>query len=378
MVVEVEADLRHLGDHLDLKLLELLGTAEARQHQELRRVVGAAAHDHLALGAVHDHLAEARADHAHRAPVLEQDRERVHVRLDGQVRPAHDRVEVGDGGAGTRAVAMGHLVPADPVLLGAVEVLVRREAVRLRGVQEVLRERVARAALGHRERPAGTVVLVLAALVVLCALEVREHLVPGPAGPPLVVVERVPADVDHRVDRGGAAQHLPAREVDAAVVRERLVDRRVVPVLRGSVQRREGGGQVDELVRVRPAGLQQEDGDVRVLREAVGKHAAGRAGPDDHVVVHEPTLPLPTARSKCPADRHSHANLPAFMAVPKQRQSHARTNKRRSQHKIETPGLRYCPRCHAPRRPHRVCPNCGTYAGREVVVQQPGVDSDDE
>jgi large subunit ribosomal protein L32 len=66
------------------------------------------------------------------------------------------------------------------------------------------------------------------------------------------------------------------------------------------------------------------------------------------------------------------------MAVPKQRQSHSRTHKRRSQHKIETPGLRHCPRCNAARLPHRVCPNCGTYAGREVVVQQAGVDSDDE
>jgi large subunit ribosomal protein L32 len=66
------------------------------------------------------------------------------------------------------------------------------------------------------------------------------------------------------------------------------------------------------------------------------------------------------------------------MAVPKQRQSHSRTNKRRSQHRIETPGLRICPRCGAPRRPHRVCQNCGTYAGREVIVQQPGVDSDNE
>jgi len=66
------------------------------------------------------------------------------------------------------------------------------------------------------------------------------------------------------------------------------------------------------------------------------------------------------------------------MAVPKQRQSHSRTSKRRAQHKIEAPGLRHCPRCGAARRPHRVCPNCGTYAGREVVVQQPGGDSDDE
>ncbi|MEX2252911.1 MAG: 50S ribosomal protein L32 [Thermoleophilaceae bacterium] len=59
------------------------------------------------------------------------------------------------------------------------------------------------------------------------------------------------------------------------------------------------------------------------------------------------------------------------MAVPKQRQSHARTNKRRSQHKIEAPGLAYCPQCHAPRLPHRVCTNCGTYAGREVIASTP-------
>jgi large subunit ribosomal protein L32 len=57
------------------------------------------------------------------------------------------------------------------------------------------------------------------------------------------------------------------------------------------------------------------------------------------------------------------------MAVPKQRQSHSRTNKRRSQHKVASTALMSCPRCHAPRLPHRVCKNCGTYAGREVIAQ---------
>ncbi len=56
------------------------------------------------------------------------------------------------------------------------------------------------------------------------------------------------------------------------------------------------------------------------------------------------------------------------MAVPKQRQSHSRTNKRRSQHKISPPRLSRCPQCHSARLPHRVCGVCGFYAGREVIA----------
>jgi large subunit ribosomal protein L32 len=62
------------------------------------------------------------------------------------------------------------------------------------------------------------------------------------------------------------------------------------------------------------------------------------------------------------------------MAVPKQRQARARTRKRRAQHKISPPRLRSCPRCGEPGLPHRVCPNCGTYGGREVVVSEPSAE----
>jgi large subunit ribosomal protein L32 len=58
------------------------------------------------------------------------------------------------------------------------------------------------------------------------------------------------------------------------------------------------------------------------------------------------------------------------MAVPKQKQSHSRTHKRRSQHKLSAPTFNSCPQCHSPRRPHRVCPVCGTYGGREVVAHE--------
>jgi large subunit ribosomal protein L32 len=58
------------------------------------------------------------------------------------------------------------------------------------------------------------------------------------------------------------------------------------------------------------------------------------------------------------------------MAVPKQKQSHSRTNKRRSQHKVSAPSVVDCPHCHSPRLPHRVCAVCGYYAGREVVAPE--------
>ena len=58
------------------------------------------------------------------------------------------------------------------------------------------------------------------------------------------------------------------------------------------------------------------------------------------------------------------------MAVPKKRTSRARRDKRRATHKVSAPRLNECPRCHSPRLPHRVCPVCGTYAGREVIEHE--------
>ncbi len=55
------------------------------------------------------------------------------------------------------------------------------------------------------------------------------------------------------------------------------------------------------------------------------------------------------------------------MGVPKRRVSHARQGERRSHLAIELPKLEECPHCHAPKRPHHACPNCGYYGGRQVL-----------
>ena len=54
------------------------------------------------------------------------------------------------------------------------------------------------------------------------------------------------------------------------------------------------------------------------------------------------------------------------MAVPKKKTSKARRDKRRAQHGIEAPRLNVCPQCGQPKRPHRVCPTCHTYRGRDI------------
>lgn len=57
------------------------------------------------------------------------------------------------------------------------------------------------------------------------------------------------------------------------------------------------------------------------------------------------------------------------MALPKRRQSHSRKNKRRSQYKTRSMQYIECPKCHSPKLPHRVCPNCGSY--RDKIIAPP-------
>ena len=58
------------------------------------------------------------------------------------------------------------------------------------------------------------------------------------------------------------------------------------------------------------------------------------------------------------------------MAVPKRKTSHSRQGMRRSHQNLKPIQVQYCPQCGEPILPHRVCPNCGTYRGREVVAME--------
>ncbi len=56
------------------------------------------------------------------------------------------------------------------------------------------------------------------------------------------------------------------------------------------------------------------------------------------------------------------------MPNPKRRHSKARTRKRRAHDHLPQKSLSTCPNCQEAKLPHRVCPKCGYYKGREVIT----------
>jgi large subunit ribosomal protein L32 len=55
------------------------------------------------------------------------------------------------------------------------------------------------------------------------------------------------------------------------------------------------------------------------------------------------------------------------MALPKRKHCSARRDKRRTHWKLTVPALTRCPQCATPILPHRICPPCGSYRGRQAV-----------
>lgn len=56
------------------------------------------------------------------------------------------------------------------------------------------------------------------------------------------------------------------------------------------------------------------------------------------------------------------------MAVPKRKPSKSKIRSRKRSHKKSLVAAKACPQCGSPHRPHRVCPSCGYYRGRQVLT----------
>jgi large subunit ribosomal protein L32 len=55
------------------------------------------------------------------------------------------------------------------------------------------------------------------------------------------------------------------------------------------------------------------------------------------------------------------------MPTPKRKMAKSKSKMRAAHWKATPPTHAECPQCHQPKLPHRVCPNCGYYAGRQAI-----------
>jgi len=187
----------------------------------LRRVDRAAGEDHFTphTGTVDEAIL--RVFEPDGPAAFEQDPVRQGADFDPQIGAFHGRAQIGDRGAATALVAHRQLQRPDPVLRGPVEISVEPVSSFFGTGHEGIVEFVAGAQIGHVERPTGAMMLVGAALLVLGAAEVGEHVVVRPAGvaelAPQVKILALAADVDQPVDRpperpaGPAVRGRPGR-----------------------------------------------------------------------------------------------------------------------------------------------------------------------
>jgi large subunit ribosomal protein L32 len=56
------------------------------------------------------------------------------------------------------------------------------------------------------------------------------------------------------------------------------------------------------------------------------------------------------------------------LALPKRRTSLANKRKRRTHKKLSASTVAKCTNCNEPKLPHRACPSCGFYKGKQVIA----------
>lgn len=55
------------------------------------------------------------------------------------------------------------------------------------------------------------------------------------------------------------------------------------------------------------------------------------------------------------------------MAEPKKRTSNSKQGMRRMHDKVMSGKIAHCEKCHEPKELHKVCYNCGSYKGAQVI-----------
>ena len=208
------------------KVAQVVRGADAGEHQKLRRTDRASREDHLALRLRAPRLAILPPNHAGGAAAIECDALGEASGLDAQVRAVHHRLEKAARRRPAAAHALVDVEICRAFIVAAIEVVDLLDAILRRGLAERVEQIPAQPRCFDTPLPADAMMFARTEEMIGLLAEQRQHIVPAPAGEaelaPVIVIGRLPAHVDHGVDRRRAAEHLAARIVERAPVQARL------------------------------------------------------------------------------------------------------------------------------------------------------------
>ena len=175
MILKVASDPAQRHAHTDADLGQVVGSTNAREHQQLRRVDGAAAEDDLARGVREPGAAAAQILDPDGAAILDCDARGMRPCPHRQVAPAQCGMQIPCRCARAAAVADGPLAPAEAFLADPV-VIFREGMPGLDAGRNVgLVQRINRFGAADMERPAPAAQLGLAVFPGFRALEVGQQ-----------------------------------------------------------------------------------------------------------------------------------------------------------------------------------------------------------
>ena len=168
----------------------------------------------------------------HGAAIFNHDPSHGRVRLQRQVFVGADRIEEGVGRAEPLRSEQGPLEKADAAFIAGVEVVGPLDAERLHGRDENLRDPADVPEIRNFQRAGAAMAVIGQALVSLLAFEMRQDIVPAPAGaaqftvPGVVILARA-TGIDQGIHGASATQDTRLSNVDAAPVERSLRHRSV-------------------------------------------------------------------------------------------------------------------------------------------------------
>jgi len=292
VILEVLADPGQVRHHVDAQVPQLGAVTDSGQLQQLWRIDGTTATDHLAAIGAAETVPFFIFD-PDRLLAVKQHLAAQGMTLDLEVGPVFDRMDIGPRGIVASAPVNILIELAEPFLLKTVNVFGQRITGLLHGLEKGFKQRIVAFRGGDIERAVGAVISIGPLQAGFEFAEIGQTVGVIPVfqsfdGSPFFIIQGIATDIDHTVDAAGTAEDFAPRLSNAAIVHVRLGGRLVKPVI-GLVgqQISQRGRHMDAEIKpvIRLTRFQNQYSRIRIGAQPISQDTSGGSAADNNVII---------------------------------------------------------------------------------------------